>query len=665
MAAQFNTPPTPPSIDGAGSSERDRFPRGIPYIVGNEGAERFSFYGMRAILKIYLIALFVRFVDQATVSPEAMAEANARSTEVVHLFIAGVYAFPLLGAIISDRLLGKYRTILWVSLIYCAGHAVLAVAGRFGAIEQFNAAELSMYLGLSLIAIGSGGIKPCVSANVGDQFTLANSHLVSRVFQIFYFIINYGSFFSTVLTPLLLRYFGPEVAFGVPGVLMGIATIVFWMGRDKFVHVPPRPGGRLGLFDTLVTTLLFTPLFSIIVGYFVLWEHYLATAQEAAKAAGSEFPGVTGALVADYFAHYWWLPVGTVVAVALGFFLFRVRQGIDPDNGFLPVLLYNMTHQHERREGMSYFDVGRAKFGEEAGDGPPAVLKVMVVFSMVSVFWALFDQHASTWIDQARLMALGVSVPAYLGYWALAATLGLSLFAGIWLFRWIGNAPLPRSATVTVVGAVIALGIMAGVCDLVAPPLGNLVSDSAGESVRQRLLSIQMDAAQLSAFNPLFVMIVIPALNVLVYAPLRAAGIEVKPLQKMTVGMFLAAAAFVAAALLQEAIQTAATGSVHALWQIVQYFIMTVAEVLVSVTGLEFAYTQAPRAMKSTIMSFWLLCVTLGNLLVAFLAPLQKTLALSQFFWLFAALMAGAATVFLFLALLYKGKTYLQHAQED
>ena len=58
---------------------------------------------MRAILKVYLIALFVRFVDEASVPAEQMAEAAAKSTEIVHLFIAGVYAFPLIGAIIADR----------------------------------------------------------------------------------------------------------------------------------------------------------------------------------------------------------------------------------------------------------------------------------------------------------------------------------------------------------------------------------------------------------------------------------------------------------------------------------------------------------------------------------------------------------------------------------
>ncbi len=651
------------ALDGAAANpaRSDEFPPGVPYIVGNEMAERFSFYGMKAILKIYLIALFVRFVNESSVPAEAMSDASARSTEVVHLFVAGVYAFPLLGAIISDRLLGKYRTILWVSLIYCAGHAVLAVAGRVGAMEQFAAAEMSMYLGLALIAVGSGGIKPCVSANVGDQFTAANAHLVPKVFQAFYFSINFGSFFSTLLTPLLLRYCGAEVAFGVPGVLMAVATIVFWCGRDQFKRVPPSPGGTLGLFDSIVTTLLFTPLFSLIVGYFVLWDHFLGVAQEA---AGTEFSGVTLDLVGQYFAHYWWLPASTIVAVALGFVLFRARQRIESSEGFLPVLLYNLTHQHERAPGMSFFDVGRAKFGDEAGDGPPAVLKIMLVFSMVSVFWALFDQHASTWVDQARRMALDLNVPAYFAYWALAAALALSLFAGLWLFRWISNAPLPRRWTAAVFAGVLALGAVAVACDLLAPPLGDFISEQGATPVRHRMLSVKMDAARKlsAARNPLLVMIVIPVLNLLVYAPVRARGIEIRPLQKMTAGMFLAAAAFAAAAVLQEAIQAAGNGVIHGLWQIIPYCIMTVAEVLVSITGLEFAYTQAPRAMKSTIMSFWLLCVTLGNLLVAFLAPLQKTIALSQFFWLFAALMAGAAVIFLVLARFYKGKTYLQHA---
>jgi POT family proton-dependent oligopeptide transporter len=125
--------------------------------------------------------------------------------------------------------------------------------------------------------------------------------------------------------------------------------------------------------------------------------------------------------------------------------------------------------------------------------------------------------------------------------------------------------------------------------------------------------------------------------------------------------MFLAALSFVAVALLQARIQAAGRGEVHVLWQIIPYTLVTAAEVLVSVTGLEFAYTQAPRTMKSTIMSFWLLCITFGNVLVAFLAPLE-TLSLAKFFWIFAGLMAAAATVFALLAARYRGRSYLQTA---
>jgi dipeptide/tripeptide permease len=106
----------------ASPEKSDLFPPGIPFIVGNEGAERFSYYGMRAVLYMYLTALLVRFVDEGLVAPAEMAAARAHGTEVVHLFFAGVYLFPLIGAVLSDRLLGKYNVIFWVSLIYCAGH---------------------------------------------------------------------------------------------------------------------------------------------------------------------------------------------------------------------------------------------------------------------------------------------------------------------------------------------------------------------------------------------------------------------------------------------------------------------------------------------------------------------------------------------------------------
>jgi len=106
--------------------------------------------------------------------------------------------------------------------------------------------RMGLTLGLTLIALGAGGIKPCVSAIVGDQFGASNQHLLTRVFSWFYFAINFGSTFSTLLIPWLLDNIGPKIAFATPGLFMVLATLVFWFGRRKFVRVPPV-GARIFL----------------------------------------------------------------------------------------------------------------------------------------------------------------------------------------------------------------------------------------------------------------------------------------------------------------------------------------------------------------------------------------------------------------------------------
>jgi len=204
-------------------------PPGVPYIVGNEAAERFSFYGMRTILVIFMVK-YLHLMGADAGEPMADAEANER----FHNFVTAVYFFPIIGALIADVFLAKYRTIIVLSLVYCAGHGLLAMMG-----SVWNAESL-LFWGLALIALGSGGIKPCVSAHVGDQFGETNRHLLTKVFNWFYFSINLGAFISTLMTPWLLHWYGPHWAFGVPGVLMLLATIVFWMGRWKFIHVPAK-----------------------------------------------------------------------------------------------------------------------------------------------------------------------------------------------------------------------------------------------------------------------------------------------------------------------------------------------------------------------------------------------------------------------------------------
>jgi POT family proton-dependent oligopeptide transporter len=93
--------------------------------------------------------------------------------------------------------------------------------------------------------MGAGGIKPCVSAHVGDQFSRTNEHLLGKVYNWFYFSINLGAFLAQMLIPYLRATYGPRVAFAVPGVLMAIALFVFWLGRYKFVHRPAQGWGEV------------------------------------------------------------------------------------------------------------------------------------------------------------------------------------------------------------------------------------------------------------------------------------------------------------------------------------------------------------------------------------------------------------------------------------
>ena len=246
--------------------ERTTMPPGVPFIIGNEVSERFSYYGMRAILVVFM----TKYLLDSTGESAAMSNEEAKT--VYHTFSAAAYFFPILGALLADVFWGKYKTILLISLLYCVGHASLAMMD-LGPVLGLWDMEPFLYIGLVCIAIGAGGIKPCVSAHVGDQFGSGNKHMLTQVFNWFYFSINLGAAASTILTPILLDHpsFGPWAAFGLPGVLMAIATFVFWLGRNTFIHVPPggydflketfSPVGRRALLNLAPLFLIFIPGF--------------------------------------------------------------------------------------------------------------------------------------------------------------------------------------------------------------------------------------------------------------------------------------------------------------------------------------------------------------------------------------------------------------------
>lgn len=204
-----------------------KMPAGMPYILGNEAAERFAFYGMTSILVIFM----TKYLTGADGKLAVMGDEEAKTW--FHLFNSGVYFLPFVGALIADIWLAKYRTVVYFCLVYCVGFFALT----------FDHTRLGLGVGLVLAAIGSGVVKPCVSANVGDQFGKTNEHLLSKFYAWFYFSINLGACISMFLCPWLLDRYGPFMGFGVPGGLMVVATLAYWLGRKKFVHIPPAGVG--------------------------------------------------------------------------------------------------------------------------------------------------------------------------------------------------------------------------------------------------------------------------------------------------------------------------------------------------------------------------------------------------------------------------------------
>ena len=223
--------------------ETSRWPRQIKYIIGNEACERFSYYGMTGILAGYISGKLLA---------GGLGKSDDYTTTVIQLFITVNYFTPLLGAWLSDKLIGRYKTIFWVSLLYCAGHGTLACSDFFGPQGKLAC----LFSGLTLIAFGSGGIKPCVSAFMGEQFRPDQSHLMQKAYGAFYVAINFGSFFSFLVVPWVKDHHGYSPAFAVPGVLMAIATYIFWRGKKLYVMVPTnREKKHAGFFKVFFTAL--------------------------------------------------------------------------------------------------------------------------------------------------------------------------------------------------------------------------------------------------------------------------------------------------------------------------------------------------------------------------------------------------------------------------
>jgi proton-dependent oligopeptide transporter, POT family len=524
-------------------------PSGVPYIIGNELAERFSFYGMKAILTVFM----TKHLLDAAGNPAPMSDEEAKT--VYHLFTAGAYFFPMIGALISDVLWGKYRTILLISLMYCLGHGSLALMDLGPALGSWGMRPF-LFLGLALIAVGSGGIKPCVSAHVGDQFGSHNKGLLTQVFNWFYFAINLGAAASTFVTPILLAKYGPWAAFGLPGVLMGVATLLFWMGRHKFIHVPPSGWDRFRA-ETLSPEGMralrnLTPLFLVFVPLF--WAIF------------------------DQTGSAW------------------VLQAESLNRNFL---------------GMEWLE------------SQVQVVNPVLILTLIPVFTYVVYPLMGILFNPTPLRKVGI------GFVLTAAAFGISGLIEqeiedrqqqptqeLWLALLESDDTPPGPTQLQKIAEVGGLTIDA--------PQG------ADVAVQWQQMKSQLNAPD--------------KLRDAVRAA-RALGWE------------------------QAAIRPYTDNMPSIGWQFLAYFVLTSAEILVSIVCLEFAYTQSPPRMKSFVMGVYLLGVSLGNLYVSGLNFAMDITRDDQgrtfldgplYYYAFSTAMLIATAGFVVFAMRYKGETYIQ-----
>ena len=525
------------------------------YIVGNEACERFSFYGMRSILVAYMTGMLLMSKNEAT--------------EVVHLFIACTYLLPLLGAWLADRFLGRYRTIISISLFYCLGNAVLAMADFAGDVET---RKWILFIGLTIIAIGAGGIKPCVSAFVGDQVPEdeKNGPTMTRLYAAFYWSVNLGSFFSFLVIPWVRQNWGYSWAFGIPGIFMALATLIFWLGRKKYNHVPPtqpeflhalcsrvfqgpaRACERFGgeAVKRATNTAIGIAAFVVIAPIVVLlgnWAHDGGARIAALSGASETATALIGVLTLILY----------VIALLLAALKLAASTGMKGFLGVLGCMIFESKEEINKR------------FTESEKRGVRNLVRVLIVFLMIIPFWSLYDQTASSWVLQGKMMK----------------SIDLS---------WGG-------------------------------------------------VKFSFGAEEMQSFNPLLIMTFVPLVTLFVYPHI---GRWAAPLKRMGLGILMAGIAYGAVAALQQRIDTGAQLSI--LWQCIPYFLLTLSEILVSTTGLEYAYTAAGKNLKSIVSSFWLLTSTLGNLLVVFLTTLVDDPASVQAFVLYGCMSILVGIVFIF-----------------
>jgi len=227
-------------------------PKGLYVLFFTEMWERFSYYGMRAILVIYMIA---QASDQ---NGPGLGWTELEAYQLYGWYVMLVYVISIPGGLLADKLLGQKKTVMLGAIILVLGHGTLAIESSW-----------AFFTGLALIILGVGCLKPNISTMVGGLYKQGDIRR-DKGFSIFYIGINLGSLLATSFIGLVVAKWGWHAGFGMAGIAMLLGLVVYVLGQKHIAHVGNKPTIEEKKDDVslvkLFSNLFKSPLHLLIVG---------------------------------------------------------------------------------------------------------------------------------------------------------------------------------------------------------------------------------------------------------------------------------------------------------------------------------------------------------------------------------------------------------------
>uniref|UniRef100_A0A8C7SQ57 Solute carrier family 15 member 1 n=1 Tax=Oncorhynchus mykiss TaxID=8022 RepID=A0A8C7SQ57_ONCMY len=583
------------------------------------------------------------------------------ATSIYHTFVALCYLTPILGAIVADSWLGKFKTIIYLSIVYAIGQVVMAVSAihditdtdRDGTPDNLTFV-LSM-VGLLLIALGTGGIKPCVAAFGGDQFQDHQAKQRSTFFSVFYLCINGGSLLSTIITPILR---GQEcgihsqqkcypLAFGVPAALMVVALVVFIIGSGMYHKTEPQ--GNIMLDVCKCIGFAIKNRFRHRSSSYPKRMHWMDWAEEKhEKLLIAQIK-----MVLKVLFLYIPLPMFWTLFDQKGSRWTLQATTMDGNFTVNPILILTLVPIMDsvvypliKKCGLNFTPLRRMTVGMFLA----AMAFVAAALVQIQIDVSVYNTYI-VWQFVSGLVkySLMLSWPCMARNRCSIVESRNSLEPGLQEIYIMTKSKL-RPFMVNL--DVFFLCSFSTLCVFIS----RFVNGMAGAVNVSTFGSIDYSSASNYSLisNGKATFTITNGANTCEYSREFGFGSSYT---------LLIPSHFVWGPTCSESIsgvEDIQPNSFHMGWQIPQYFLITCGEVVFSVTGLEFSYSQAPSNMKAVLQAGWLFTVAIGNFIVLIVAEIAQIEEQWAEFVLFASLLVAVCVIFSIMAYFY---TYMDPAE--